>query len=98
MSHCVRALAKQRSLCYTFSMKTISTSELRSRTRPLVRTLERGQSVSLTHRGRKLARILPLKLSNGVKADDPLYRFHRLATKRAKPLTDREVDRLVYGH
>lgn len=78
-------------------MKTISTSELRSRTRPLVRTLERGQSVSLTHRGQKLARILPLKLSDGVTVNDPLYRFHRLSTKRARPLTDQEIDRLVYG-
>ena len=78
-------------------MKTISTSELRSRTGPLIRTLERGRSVALTHRGRKLARILPLKLSNCIEADDPLYRFHHLANKGAKPLNDREIDRLVYG-
>jgi hypothetical protein len=38
-----------------------------------------------------------LKSKNGVGADDPLYRFHRLADKLAKPLTDREIDRLVYG-
>jgi antitoxin (DNA-binding transcriptional repressor) of toxin-antitoxin stability system len=78
-------------------MKTISTSELRSRTRPLVRSLERGQTVSLTHRGQRLARILPLKLSNGIEANDPLYHFHRLASKRAKSLTDREIDQVVYG-
>lgn len=78
-------------------MKTISTSELRSRTRSLVRTLAGGVSVSLTYRGHKLASILPLKLKNGVAANDPLYRFHRRASKRAKSLTDREIDRLVYG-
>ena len=78
-------------------MKTISTSQLRSRTRSLVRTLEKGASVSLTYRGRKLANIWPLKSINGVGADDPLYRFHRLADKFAKPLTDRQIDRLVYG-
>jgi antitoxin (DNA-binding transcriptional repressor) of toxin-antitoxin stability system len=78
-------------------MKTISTSELRSRTRSLVRTLAGGVSVSLTYRGRKLASILPLKLKNGVAANDPLYSFHRLADTRAKSLTDREIDRLVYG-
>jgi antitoxin (DNA-binding transcriptional repressor) of toxin-antitoxin stability system len=78
-------------------MKTISTSQLRSRTRSLVRTLEGGKAVSLTHRGHKLASIWPHKLNNGGSANDPLYRFHRRADKLAKPLTDREIDRLVYG-
>jgi antitoxin (DNA-binding transcriptional repressor) of toxin-antitoxin stability system len=78
-------------------MKTISTSQLRSQTRSLVRTLEGGKSVSLTYRGHKLANIWPLKSKNGVGADDPLYHFHRLADKLAKPLTDSEIDRLIYG-
>jgi antitoxin (DNA-binding transcriptional repressor) of toxin-antitoxin stability system len=78
-------------------MKTISTSQLRSQTRSLVRTLAGGKSVSLTYRGHKLAQIQPLKLQNGISADDPLYRLHHLADKSVKPLTDREIDRLVYG-
>jgi antitoxin (DNA-binding transcriptional repressor) of toxin-antitoxin stability system len=78
-------------------MKTISTSQLRSRTRSLVRALEKGSTVSLTYRGHKLASIWPLKSKNGVGANDPLYRFHLLADKLAKPLTDRQIDRLVYG-
>ena len=78
-------------------MKTISTSQLRSRTRSLVRSLENGTTVLLTYRGRKLANIWPLKLKNGVSGDDPLYRFHLLANKSANPLTDRQIDRLVYG-
>ena len=78
-------------------MKTISTSELRSRTSKLVRTLERGEAVSLTHRGQDLAHIYPVRHENGIEADDPLYSFHKLADRRAKPLTDREMDRLVYG-
>lgn len=78
-------------------MKTISTSELRSRTRSLVRTLAGGKTVSLTYRGKKLAKIWPLKVKNGVAADDPFYRFPRVADESAKPLTDREIDRIVYG-
>ena len=62
-----------------------------------MRTLENGTAVSLTYRGHKLANISPLKLKSGVRADDPLYRFHRLADKSAKPLTDRQIDFLVYG-
>jgi antitoxin (DNA-binding transcriptional repressor) of toxin-antitoxin stability system len=78
-------------------MKTISTSQLRSQTRSLVRTLENGNSVSLTHRGRQLAKIWPLQSHNGIRANDPFYCFPRVADKSAKPLTDREIDRLVYG-
>ena len=78
-------------------MKTISTSQLRSQTRSLVRTLAGGKSVSLTYRGHKLANIWPLKFQNGIKANDPFYCFPRVADKSAKPLTDREIDRIVYG-
>ena len=78
-------------------MKTISTSELRSQTRSLVRTLENGKTVSLIHRGHRLAQIWPLKSANGIGANDPFYRFPRVADKSAKPLTDREIDRLIYG-
>ena len=78
-------------------MKTISTSELRSQTRSLVRSLENGKTISLTHRGHRLAQIWPLKSTNGVGADDSFYCFPRVADKSAKPLTDREMDRLIYG-
>ncbi len=78
-------------------MKTISTSELRSKTRSLVRRLENGKAVGLTHCGQKLAQIFPVRQSNGISANDPLYLFHRYANAKAEPLTDREIDRLVYG-
>jgi antitoxin (DNA-binding transcriptional repressor) of toxin-antitoxin stability system len=78
-------------------MKTISTSELRSKTRGLVRSLENGEAVGLTYRGRKLAQIFPVRQTNGISVSDPLYRFHRHARRQAKPLTDRDMDQLVYG-
>ena len=78
-------------------MKTISTSELRSKAHSLVRLLEKGTPVGLTHRGHKLASIFPVRQTNGISANDPLYRFHRHANTKAKPLSDREMDRIVYG-
>ena len=78
-------------------MKTISTTELRSNTRSLVRSLENGKAVGLTHRGHKLAQIFPVRPTNGISASDPLYRFHRHANRKAKPLSDREMDRMIYG-
>jgi antitoxin (DNA-binding transcriptional repressor) of toxin-antitoxin stability system len=78
-------------------VKTISTTELRSKTRSLVRSLENGKAVGLTHRGQKLAQIFPVRHTNGISANDPLYRFHRRASRKAKPLSDREMDRMIYG-
>lgn len=78
-------------------MKTISTTELRPQTRSLVRWLENGKAVGLTHRGHKLAQIFPVRQLNGISANDPLYQFHHHASVKAKPLSDREMDRLIYG-
>lgn len=78
-------------------MKTISTTELRSKTSSLVRSLENGKSVGLTHRGHKLAQIFPVRHSNGISSHDPLYQFHRHASVRAKPLSDREMDRVIFA-
>ena len=78
-------------------MKTIPTTELRSQTRSLVRLLENGKAVGLTHRGHKLAQIFPVRHPNGINANDPLYQFHRHASGKAKPMSDREMDRIIYG-
>jgi antitoxin (DNA-binding transcriptional repressor) of toxin-antitoxin stability system len=78
-------------------MKTISTTELRSKTRSLVRSLESGQAVGLTHRGHRLAQIFPVRHTNSISHNDPLYQFHRHATVKAEPLSDREMDRVIYG-
>ena len=76
-------------------MKTISTTELRSKTGSLVRSLENGQPVGLTHRGHKLAQIFPVRHTNGISRNDPLNQFHRHANVKAKPLSDREMDRMI---
>jgi antitoxin (DNA-binding transcriptional repressor) of toxin-antitoxin stability system len=54
-------------------MKTISTSELRTKTRSLVRSLEHGKAVGLMYRGHRLAQIFPVRHASGVSANDPLY-------------------------
>jgi antitoxin (DNA-binding transcriptional repressor) of toxin-antitoxin stability system len=78
-------------------MKTISTTELRPKTRSLVRSLENGKTVGLTHRGHKLAQIFPVRRPDGINAGDLLYQFHRHANVKAKPLSDREMDLVIYG-
>jgi antitoxin (DNA-binding transcriptional repressor) of toxin-antitoxin stability system len=82
---------------YHGSMKTISASELRSKTSSLVRALENGRAVGLTYRGHKLAHIVPVRRVNGISAEDPLYQLHKHADRRASPLDDRTMDRMIYG-
>jgi len=59
--------------------------------------LESGKPVGLTHRGQRLASIFPVRQTNGISSDDPLYQFHRYATAKATRLSDRDIDRIVYG-
>jgi len=54
--------------------------------------LENGKAVGLTHRGHKLAQIVPVRHANGISSNDPLYQFHHHANHKAKPLSDREMD------
>ena len=88
--------SRRQGLCWNLE-DDIGTSELRSKTRSLVRALENGKPVGLTYRGNRLASIYPVRQANGISANDPLYRFHRHACAKAKPLSDREMDRIVYG-
>lgn len=60
-----------------------------------MRSLENGVAVGLTHRGHKLAQIFPVRHTNGISRNDPLYQFHRHANVKAKPLSDQEMDRLI---
>ena len=43
------------------------------------------------------SQIFPVQHTNGINANDPLYQFHRHASVKAKPLSDREMDRIIYG-
>lgn len=78
-------------------MKTISTYELRSKTKPLVQALEQGVAIGLTHRGRKLARIVPLPRREAISERDLLYHFHQHAEGKASSLTDQAIDAEIYG-
>ena len=41
--------------------------------------------------------IVPVRHTNGIRSNDPLYQFHHHANLKAKPLSDREMDRMIYG-
>ena len=76
-------------------MKKASIQDLRFRFKPLLEGLRRGEEITLTYRNKPLARIVPLDREGAVTDDDPALQFHEGAEKAA-PLSNREIDEILY--
>jgi prevent-host-death family protein len=63
----------------------------------VLRAVKTGRSLTLTYRGKPLARIVPLKDEQALAEDDPIFRLDELA-EPIGPLTNVEIDALVYSH
>lgn len=77
-------------------MTRVTLVEFRRDARGVLRRIERGESLVLTRRGRPVARIEPIRQSVPG-TDDPIYRLADLAVEGPGPMTDRDMDRAVYG-
>lgn len=79
-------------------MKTVSMLELRSKGREVVKRLDRGERLELTYRGRKVARLEPVREDRRgpVSDDDPIRTFHKIAEPLGS-MSNKEIDRLLYG-
>ena len=75
---------------------TISTHEMRFQFSRVLRAVRMGRPLTLTYRNRPLARIVPIDSATAPSADDPIFRLHELA-EPIGPMTNREIDRAVYG-
>lgn len=75
----------------------VSTNELRLNFDRVLKTLKQGRSLTLTYRNKPLARIVPLKEERLLSGDDPIYRMYELAEPIGAPLTNEEMDKLIYG-
>lgn len=73
--------------------------EFRRNTRSAVAALRRGERLLLTYRGEAVARLEPVvPEAPVVPDDDPLLRVDDFAVDGpGHPLTNEEIDRLVYG-
>jgi prevent-host-death family protein len=79
------------------SESEISTNELRLNFERVLKTLKQGRSLTLTYRNKPVARIIPLKEDRLLSGDDPIYRMYELAEPIGAPLTNEEMDKLIYG-
>ena len=74
----------------------ISTHQMRFEFERVLQAVKGGRSLTLTYRGKPLARIVPLKDEQGLSEDDPIFRLDELA-EPIGPLTNAQIDALVYG-
>ncbi len=77
-------------------MKTVTMLDLRLRSREMVKRLERGESLRLTYRRRILATLVPVREPTCA-VDDPIRNLCALAEPGLTPMTNEEIDQLLYG-
>jgi prevent-host-death family protein len=77
-------------------MQSVSMLKFRREADAVLKQVGKGQSFVLTYRGKPVARLEPIAAPK-VTEDDPIYRLHQLASPTAQPLTNAEIDRIVYG-
>jgi len=75
---------------------TVSMVELRRNTARVLQSLRQGHRLLLTYRGEAIARIEPVA-ERPVSPDDPIYRLADLAADEGAPITNDEIDEIVYG-
>jgi prevent-host-death family protein len=75
----------------------ISTNDLRLDFDRVLKAMKQGRSLTLTYRNKPLARIVPLKEQRLLSEDDPIYCMYERAEPIGAPLTNEEMDRLIYG-
>jgi hypothetical protein len=76
-------------------MKTISMLEFRRNSDRVIQSALVGERMLLTYRGKPMFRLEPCVQSEPG-CEDPFYRLADHADANAKPLSNREIDRVVY--
>lgn len=76
-------------------MKTISMLEFRRNSERVIHSALVGERMLLTYRGRPMFRLEPCFQSEPC-GEDRFYRLADHADANAKPLSNREIDRVVY--
>lgn len=78
------------------AMKTISMLDFRLHAEKIISQVQKGQRMILTRRGKPVARLEPI-VNTSVAADDPFYALDELSDVRGEPLSNAEIDEILYG-
>jgi prevent-host-death family protein len=76
--------------------KSISMLELRTQAEEVLNRVQRGERLVLTYRGRPVARLEPVE-TDAYPPDDPFLSITDLAESGSGPLSNADIDRIVYG-
>jgi antitoxin (DNA-binding transcriptional repressor) of toxin-antitoxin stability system len=76
-------------------MEKVSMLELRRHAEAIIRKAQQGKRMLLTYRGKPVMRLEPLQKASRSE-DDPFYSLDRFAVTGGKPLSNDEIDRIVY--
>ncbi len=77
-------------------MRRVSLVEFRRNAGSILRRVQRGERLILTSRGRPVVRLEPIRDAAPVR-DDPVYRLADLADERSSSMSNRAMDRAIYG-
>ena len=77
-------------------MKTVSMLDFRNRAERIIAQVQKGQEMILTYRGKPVLRLQPFR-EEDVAEDDPFYALDRHADAKGKSLTNRQMDKPIYG-
>jgi len=77
-------------------MNQVTLLEFRRSAQRVLRRVQRGERLVLTCRGRPVARLEPITAPRPG-PEDPIYRIATLARKGGHSMTNRGIDRAIYG-
>jgi prevent-host-death family protein len=78
-----------------FLMEKVSILEFRRDAESVIRKVRQGKRLILTHRGKPVMRLEPIREDN-IRPDDPFYTIAELAVPNERSLTNEEIDQIVY--
>lgn len=77
-------------------MEAVTLVEFRKGAAKILRRIRQGQSLILTSRGQPVARLEPVR-EGKAGADDPFYHLLEISVEGGEPLSNEEMDGLIYG-
>jgi prevent-host-death family protein len=76
---------------------SVSVTELQANAARVLRRVQRGRAITVTHRRKEVARLVPIRPARNVEAgDDSFFHLADLAEPMGV-LNNEQIDRLVYG-
>jgi prevent-host-death family protein len=77
-------------------MKSVSMLDFRLHAEKIIDQVQKGQRLILTRRGKPVARLEPI-IAASLGADDPFYRLSEKADDGGEPLSNAQIDEILYG-